>query len=181
MKKLLFAIAMLAVPALVSAQNNVEGVRVPSGYQAHIEYSNVFFLNDGKTGMSLTTTHGFFYTSNMHVGLGIGVIVAPQDTYVPVFTSAKYIFQPVGKKISPTAQMRLGSFFYEGAKPYADLALGLRFASERDFAFSILLAGSYYAPFDVEDWVYDPVTDRSNMTVEERNLSCISLRVGIEW
>ena len=181
MKKLLFAIAMLAVPALVSAQNNVDGVRVPNGYQAHIEYSNLVFLKDGKTGMSVSTTHGFFYTENMHVGLGLGLIVAPDDTYVPVFTSAKYIFSPVGKKVSPTAQMRLGSFFSDGAKPYADLALGLRFASDRDFAFSVLLAGSYYAPFEVESWIYDSATDNSYRSLDERNLSCISLRVGIEW
>lgn len=180
MKKALFALAaFLAVPALASAQNTLDNVRIPSGYQAHIEYSNVFFLKDGETGMSISTTHGFFYTDKMHVGLGLGLMVSPEETYVPVFTSAKYVFNH--SRIAPTAQMRLGSFFHEGAKPYADAALGLRFASDRDFAFSVLLAGSFFAPFKVEDWTYDHTTDRSYVTYFDRNLSNLSLRVGIEW
>ncbi len=185
-KALLFLAALMAVPAMVSAQlitsgnrSTVDGVRVPSGYQGHLEYSNVYFLEDGKTGMSLSTTHGFFYTENMHVGLGLGVLVAPEDSYVPIFASAKYIFRPVGKKISPTIQMRMGSFFDEGAKPYADAALGFRFASDHDFAFSILMAGSYFAPIDT----YEYVNDRNGgYSIEgKRNLSCLSLRMGIEW
>ena len=188
MKKALFILAaLLAMPVLASAQEasvlgrqtSIDGVRVPSGYQGHIEYSNVFFLEDSKTGMSLSTTHGFFYSDNMFVGLGIGVLVAPEDTYVPVFASAKYIFNPYGKKVSPTIQMRMGSFFNDGAKPYLDGALGLRFASNHDFAFSILVGGSYLAPIEYCEWDYDRNGDyRVDV---KRNLSCLSLRMGIEW
>lgn len=182
MKRVFVLMAMMALALTASAGDViVNGIRVPSGYQAHVEYSNLVFLKDGETGMSLSTTHGFFYTENMHVGLGIGLIVAPDDVYVPVFTSAKYVFNPIGKRVSPTAQMRLGSVFADGAKPYADVAFGFRFASDRDFAFSVLMAGSYYAPFNTEVWTYNPVNNKDYYTIEERNLSCISLRVGIEW
>lgn len=179
MKKIFAVLALFAVTCAVSAQEvNQFGVRIPSGYQGNVEYSNLFYFKDGKTGMMISTTHGFFYTSNLFVGMGIGVHVAPQETFVPVFAAAKYVVNH--KKISPVAQFRMGSFFNEGAKPYMDLGLGLRFASDRDFAFSIMAAGSYYTPFDVVTTEYH--SDSSwTTTTERRNLSCLSIRLGIEW
>lgn len=184
MKKFFAVLALFAVTCAVSAQEvNQFGVRIPSGYQGNVEYSNLFYFKDGKTGMMISTTHGFFYTSNLFVGMGIGIHVAPDDTYVPVFAAAKYVVNH--KKISPVAQFRMGSFFTEGAKPYMDVAFGLRFASDKDFAFSIMAAGSYYSPFTIvnNEYNYDPSTGLSGYTTtyEKYNLSCLSIRLGIEW
>ena len=130
--------------------------------------------------MEISTTHGFFYTTNMFVGLGIGFHVAPSDVYVPVYASAKYIFVPYAR-ISPTLQCRMGSFFSEGAKPYGDLSLGLRFASDHDFAFSIQACASYFAPFDNNESYWDVTTDKYINKTSRINLSCVGIRLGIEW
>ena len=178
MKKILVSLLFAAVVMTANAQTATE-VRVPSGYQGHVEYSNLFYLKGG-TGMDISTTHGFYYTPNMFVGLGIGLHVAPKDTYVPIYAAAKYVFN-YKSKISPTVQMKLGSFFSEGAKPYGDLSFGFRFASDRDFAFSIQACGSFYAPFDYTDGYWDSDTNTYVSKTERWNLSSVGLRLGIEW
>ena len=179
MKKILISLLFAAVAFTANAQDVINGVRVPSGYQGHVEYSNLFYLKGG-TGMDISTTHGFYYTPNMFVGLGIGLHVAPKDTYVPIYAAAKYVFN-YKSKISPTVQMKLGSFFSEGAKPYGDLSFGFRFASDRDFAFSIQACGSFYAPFDYTDGYWDSDTNTYVSKTERWNLSSVGLRLGIEW
>ena len=177
MKKILISLLFAAVAFTANAQDVINGVRVPSGYQGHVEYSNLFYLKGG-TGMDISTTHGFYYTPNMFVGLGIGLHISPKDTYVPIYAAAKYIFN-YKTKISPTVQLKMGSFFNEGAKPYGDLSFGFRFASDRDFAFSIQACGSFYAPVDYTDSYWDG--DTFVTKTERWNLSSIGLRLGIEW
>ena len=180
MKKILVSLLFAAMAFTANAQDVINGVRVPSGYQGHVEYSNLFYVIGGGTAMDLSTTHGFYYTPNMFVGLGIGLHIAPGDAYIPVYASAKYIFN-YRTKISPTVQLRMGSFFNDGAKPYGDLSFGLRFASDHDFAFSIQACGSFYAPFDYTDSYWDYQADRYVTTATRKNLSSIGLRLGIEW
>ena len=180
MKKILIISLFVVMCVCGNAQTAVSDVRVPSGYQGHIEYSNLFYLDGSGTAMDLSTTHGFYYTSNMFIGLGLGLHVAPKDVFVPVYAAAKYVFVP-NAKTSPTLQLRMGSFFHEGAKPYCDLSFGLRFASDRDFAFSIQACASYFAPFDYDTSYWDNVTDKYIKTSEKTNLSCVGLRLGIEW
>ncbi len=176
----LFAALFISANAQSYVVTDKGAVRVPSGYQGHIEYSNLFYLNDGGTAMDISTTHGFYYTPNMFVGLGFGVHVAPDDGFVPVFASAKYIFNSA-TRISPTLQMRMGSFFHEGAKPYGDASFGLRFASDKDFAFSIQACASYYAPFDQTDYKWDYTLQREITETTRVNLSSVGIRLGIEW
>ena len=180
MKKILVSLLFAAMAYSANAQVVVNGVREPSGYQGHLEYSNLFYVNGLGTGMDISTTHGFYYTPNMFVGLGIGLHVAPGDAYVPIYAAAKYIFN-YRTKISPTVQMKMGSFFNEGAKPYVDLSFGFRFASDRDFAFSIQACGSFYAPFDYTESYWDNSISSYNTLTERRNLSSVGLRLGIEW
>ncbi|MGX8689212.1 MAG: hypothetical protein ACSW76_01020 [Bacteroidaceae bacterium] len=181
MKKFLFFSLFAVLFTAANAQDNYpeSGVRVPEGYQGHIEYSNLFYYKGG-TSMEISTTHGFFYTNNMYVGLGIGFHVAPSNVYVPVFAAAKYVFVP-SAKTSPTLQLRMGSFFTEGAKPYCDVSFGLRFASDRDFAFSIQACASYFAPFDNDNSYWDYTTDKYISQTTRTNLSCVGIRLGIEW
>ena len=180
MKKILVSLLFAAMAFTANAQEVINGVRVPSGYQGHIEYSNLFYVKGGGTAMDISTTHGFFYTSNMFIGLGIGIHVAPDGGYVPVYAAAKYVFNNRAK-ISPTLQLRMGSFFNEGAKPYGDLSFGLRFASDRDFAFSIQACGSFYAPFDEVEDHWDSTLGMYATTTTRMNLSSVGLRLGIEW
>jgi hypothetical protein len=180
MKKFVISLLFAAACLAANAQSTANEIKVPSGYQGHIEYSNLFYLKGGGTSMDLSTTHGFYYTPNMFVGIGIGVHAAPGDAFVPVYAAAKYIFN-YKTRISPTLQMRMGSFFCEGAKPYGDLSFGLRFASDRDFAFSIQACASYYAPFDSVDEYWDINTNTYTTTTNRMNLSCVGLRLGIEW
>lgn len=180
MKKILVSLLFAAMAFTAGAQDVINGVRVPSGYQGHIEYSNLFYVKGGGTAMDISTTHGFFYTSNMFIGLGMGLHVAPDGGYVPVYAAAKYVFNN-RSKISPTLQMRMGSFFNEGAKPYGDLSFGLRFASDRDFAFSIQACASYYAPFDEVEDHWDSTLGMYATTTTRMNLSSVGLRLGIEW
>ena len=180
MKKILVSLLFAAMAFTASAQDVINGVRVPSGYQGHLEYSNLFYVKGFDTGMDISTTHGFYYTPNMFVGLGIGVHVAPDGGYVPIYAAAKYIFN-YRTKVSPTVQLKMGSFFNEGAKPYGDLSFGFRFASDHDFAFSIQACGSFYAPFDYTESYWDYNTDKYITTSGRRNLSSIGLRLGIEW
>ena len=180
MKKIFVSLLFAAACLAANAQSDGNEVRVPSGYQGHIEYSNLFYLKGGETAMDISTTHGFYYTPNMFVGIGIGIHGAPGDAFVPIYAAAKYIFN-YKTKISPTLQLRMGSFFHEGAKPYGDLSFGLRFASDRDFAFSIQACASYYTPFDIVDEHWDYNTDTYITTSKRMNLSCVGLRLGIEW
>lgn len=181
MKKILVSLLFAAMAFTANAQVTIiNGVRVPSGYQGHIEYSNLFYVDGSNTAMDLSTTHGFYYTPNMFVGLGIGLHVAPGDAYVPIYAAAKYIFN-YRTKVSPTVQMKMGSFFNDGAKPYVDLSFGFRFASDRDFAFSIQACGSFYAPFDYTESYWDNSISSYNTLTERRNLSSVGLRLGIEW
>jgi len=180
MKKILVSLLFAAMAYTAGAQEVVNGVRVPSGYQGHIEYSNLFYVSGSGTAMDITTTHGFFYTSNMFVGLGMGFHVAPEGAYFPIFAAAKYVFNNTAK-ISPTLQLRMGSFFQEGAKPYGDLSFGFRFASDHDFAFSIQACGSFYAPFDEVDDHWDQNLSTYYTTTTRINLSSVGLRLGIEW
>jgi len=180
MKKILVSMLFAVMAFTTNAQTVVNEVRVPSGYQGHLEYSNLFYVNGFETAMDISTTHGFYYTPNMFVGLGIGLHVAPGDAFVPIYAAAKYILN-YRTKVSPTIQMKMGSFFHEGAKPYLDLSFGFRFASDRDFAFAIQACGSFYAPIDYTDSYWDSTGNTYITTTERMNLSCIGLRLGIEW
>lgn len=182
MRKMILVAAMAIVGAnsfnSAMAENNI---KAPEGYQAHLEQSNTF-LKNGDTGTGFSTTHGFYYTENTFVGLGFGLnFYGDGEVVAPFYASAKYLLTPTSK-VSPTVQMRMGSYInQEGSKPYFDFAAGLRFASSRDFAFSVLLAGSYFHPYNREHDYYDTSTDKWVTTIDKRDLSGISLRIGIEW
>lgn len=181
-KSRMIAIAAMAMFGFSFAEVKAENdIKAPEGYQAHLEQENIF-LRNGDTGTAFSTTHGFYYTDNTFVGLGFGLdFFGDGEVVAPFYASAKYLFSP-NAKVSPTAQMRMGSYINsDRSKPYFDLALGLRFASSRDFAFSILVAGSYYSPYNRTDSYYDNIADRWIDSTIKRDLSGISMRIGIEW
>ncbi|MBO7417008.1 MAG: hypothetical protein J6U22_10595, partial [Bacteroidaceae bacterium] len=62
-----------------------------------------------------------------------------------------------------------------------DASFGLRFASDKDFAFSIQACASYYAPFDQTDYKWDYTLQREITETSRINLSSVGIRLGIEW
>lgn len=181
MRKLILAAVLVIACSVSSSAQSGYAIKAPTGYQGHLEHENIFFPNS-HNGMAFSTTHGFYYSDNVFVGLGLSVNLYDEDgmSMVPFYASAKYLFNPVAK-VSPTLQMRLGSFLYEDdVNPYTDLALGLRFASHHDFAFSLMLSGTYLGSFSYGRGYYDSHSGEYSIEKTEYPFS-FSLRIGIEW
>ena len=99
---------------------------------------------------------------------------------MPVYTAVKYNFG-YSKTVTPTIQVRLGSYLSEDPGTYADLAVGVRFGSKRDFAVNIMLTGTFYEGMKYQTSYWDDVTGSVVYDTKTFNPSGIGLRVGIEW
>ena len=183
MKKLFLLTIMLLMTASVFAQEKETNVRIPSGYQGFLEYGNTFvFDKNADNTINLSTTHGFFMNDHTYVGIGLSIDINQYRTIVPIYANVRYVFNH--KPISPVIGIRLGSFMEDKVNAYADLTFGVRFATKRDFALSLLLSGTYY---DNLYRGYDTCYTDENGYVHyeynevKYNLSGISLRIGIEW
>lgn len=184
MKKVILSIVMLLITAGVFAQNqdvpNPEKVRVPSGYQGFFEQGNTWHFDKNMPNcISLSTTHGFYFNGHIYAGLGIGVDFNRDRTLVPFYANLRYQFNNT-KVVSPIISLRLGSFMGNDMGAYGDLAFGVRFASKRDFAVSVMVAGTYY---DKINEYYSDYDENGVYTHGNRQLSPtgVSLRIGIEW
>ena len=172
MKKTLLSIIM-AIFAITAFAQNEGNVRVPSGYQGFIEQGNTWhFDKNMPNSISLSTTHGFYFNGHIYAGVGLGFDFNEEDVLVPFYTNLRYQFNN-NKVVSPIVSLRLGSFIGEHMGAYGDLAFGVRFASKRDFAVSVLVAGTYYDK--IKQYSY---YDSSSISISPAG---ISLRIGIEW
>ena len=184
MKKLFFLTIMLFMAASVFAQEQETNVRIPSGYQGFLEYGNTFvFDKDADNTINLSTTHGFYMNEHMYVGIGLSIDITGHRTLWPIYANLKYVFLS-HKTTSPVLGLRLGSFVSSKVKPYGDLSVGVRFASKRDFAISLLLTGTYYENI-YAGWGRDYYDENGVLQYEFHeityNYSGISVRLGIEW
>ena len=184
MKKVILSLVMLLMTAGVFAQNqdvpNPAKVRVPSGYQGFFEQGNTWhFDKNMPNSISLSTTHGFYFNGHIFAGIGIGVDFNRDRGLVPIYTNLRYQFNNT-KVVSPIISMRLGSFIGDGLGAYGDLAFGVRFASKRDFAVNVMVAGTYY---DKIKEYYSDYDENGIYTHGTRQISPsgVSLRIGIEW
>ncbi|MBR4148372.1 MAG: hypothetical protein IKU00_10905 [Bacteroidales bacterium] len=180
MKKLFLSVVMLFMAMSVFAQEQETKVRVPSGYQGFVEQGNTWhFDKNMPNSISLSTTHGFYFNGHIFAGIGLGVDFNKDRGLVPFYTNLRYQFNN-NKVVSPVISLRLGSFIGEDMGGYGDLAFGVRFASKRDFAVSVLVAGTYY---DKIEKYYNDYDAQGNYTHGYRQVSPsgISLRIGIEW
>ena len=186
MKKTILTLIMAVFAITAFAQN--EDSRVPNGYQGFLEEGNTWHFNkDMTTTIQLSTTHGFYFNEHIYAGLGVGFEFNSDYFLMPFYTNLRYVFNN-NKAISPIVSLRLGSYISDNMGAYGDLAFGVRFASKRDFAVTVLVAGTYYdklkynytidnSYYDEEgEWHYDCETVEKTI-----NPSGISLRVGIEW
>jgi hypothetical protein len=187
MKKTILTLIMAVFAITAFAQN--EDSRVPNGYQGFLEEGNTWHFNkDMTTTIQLSTTHGFYFNEHIYAGLGVGFEFNSDYLLVPFYTNLRYVFNNK-KAISPIVSLRLGSYISDNMGAYGDLAFGVRFASKRDFAVTVLLAGTYYDKFTETYYNYgneyydeEGVWHSDYELVEKTiNPSGISLRVGIEW
>ena len=180
MKKVILSIVMLFMAMSVFAQEQEPQVRVPSGYQGFVEQGNTWhFDKNMPNSISLSTTHGFYFNGHIFAGIGLGIDFNKDRGLVPFYTNLRYQFNNT-KVVSPIISLRLGSFIGEDMGGYGDLAFGVRFASQRDFAVSVLVAGTYY---DKIEMYYSDYNAQGNYIHGYRQVSPsgISLRIGIEW
>lgn len=180
MKKLVLAFVMIFIAVSVFAQEEETKVRVPNGYQGFLEYGNTWTVFDKEmpNTLGLSTTHGFYFNGHMYAGIGIGFDACRHHTLVPIYGNFRYVFTNKSA-VSPFVSVRLGSYMSKKVGAYGDLAFGVRFASKRDFAVNMMVAGTYYDKMRVDGY-YD---DDGIYFQEPRNInpSGISLRIGIEW
>lgn len=177
MKKIvLTAIAVLAMSVGFAQEGSA--VRVPSGYQGFISQGNSFRMaHDWKSSICVSTTHGFYFNGNTYVGIGISLEGNSDMFVLPIYTALKYNFS-YSNKITPTIQLRLGSYTGNGTGAYGDLAFGLRFGSSRDFAINVMAAASLFSNY-TEDYYDYYLSDEPE--IKKINPSSIGIRIGIEW
>lgn len=179
MKKFILSILMIAASCGLMAQEE-NTIKIPSGYQGCLEHGTCFRPWDGgRTVTAFSTTHGFFFNSHAYVGIGIGMEGGKDYFAMPMYTALKYVFV-VGKAASPVVQLRVGSYLGEESGAYGDAALGVRFASKRDFAVNVMLTASYLSRIEEETITRVNGNDITRETIT-RNPSQVGLRIGIEW
>ena len=180
MKKLVLVFVMLFMATSVFAQEQEGKVRVPNGYQGFLEYGNSWhFDKNMRNTINLSTTHGFYFNGHIYAGIGLGIDFNNDHALVPIYTNVRYQFNNT-KIVSPIVSLRLGSFVGNEVGAYGDLAFGVRFASKRDFAINVMVAGTYYDKID-DDYSYYDENDNYHHGIQQISPSGISLRIGIEW
>lgn len=179
-KRMILLLAVLMGTAMAMAQS--QETRIPSGYQGFLEQGNTYAFNgdEGVNTTGFSTTHGFYFGGHTFVGVGLAMIWGDEYFAMPIYTSVKYIFR-TGKVMSPFVQLRLGSCVSDDIGTYSDMAVGLRFASKRDFAVNVMLAGTYVEPLMKETTTH--YYSDGSVRSDEWNVkpSGIGFRVGIEW
>lgn len=185
-RTVLSIVALLAVSACfaqtISVPQENAAVRIPSGYQGFIDQGPALrFMEDWSSSICVSTTHGFYFSENVYVGVGVS-FEGNNDLFVmPLYTALKYNFS-YSTKVAPTVQLRIGSYLGNNIGTYGDLAFGLRFGSSRDFAINVMVAASYFSKYtERESYVWDNTTHTYDYVTKDVNPSSIGLRLGIEW
>ena len=188
MKKIALILLMAFFAVSAFAQNDeTTGVRIPTGYQGFVELGNTMlhFDKDIPISLQISTTHGCHFNEHIFAGLGVAYEWTKGYNLLPVYANIRYVV--LSRTVaSPVISLRLGSYFggNENIGAYGDLAAGVRFASKRDFAVSILVAGTYYSKIASsynDEWM-DSQGNWHYENVESKiSLSGIAVRVGLEW
>lgn len=171
MKKTILIVAMLVMAFGLSAQEN-ERITIPSGYRAFIEEENSLQLvSQERSLIGLGTTHGFYMNDHCYVGLGFAFIGNENSFMMPLFATVRYNFS-YKSNVTPLLTFRGGSYLSESNGLYADLGFGLRFASKRHFAVTIMLTGTLYE----NTMEFNPHTGYT----DKINHSGAGIRIGME-
>ena len=167
------------------AQNDeVTGVRIPEGYRGSLELTNSWHFDEKMPAtIQVSTTHGVFLNEHIYAGLGAAMEWNANYRFFPIYVNARYVFLS-RSKVNPFVSMRLGSYIRENMGAYGDLAIGARFATKTDLAFSIMVVGTYYSKIKYN--YYESYIDSFGYSHTEYlegkiNPSGIAVRVGFEW
>ncbi|MBR5748115.1 MAG: hypothetical protein IKY01_04930, partial [Prevotella sp.] len=120
---------------------------------------------------------------HLFAGLGIAYEWNKEYEMVPIYANIRYVFMS-RTTVSPILSLRLGSYLGDNIGAYGDLAVGVRFASKRDFAVSVLVAGTYFDKITsnyYDEWVDNQGVWHYENVERKINPSGIAVRVGIEW
>ena len=171
MKKTILIVTMLVMAFGLSAQEENSKITIPSGYRAFLEEENSMQLVSKEHSLiGVGTTHGFYMNDHCFVGLGFTLIGNENDFVMPFYAAIRYNFG-YRSNVTPVLSFRAGSYLSESTGLYADLAFGLRFASKRHFAISVMLTGTFYEPTEVYRYTIDYTTV---------NHSGAGIRIGME-
>lgn len=186
MKKVFFSIVMMLAVSVSFAQDidvpqEKGAVKTPSGYQGFVEQGPALrFMEDWKSSISVSTTHGFYFNGNTYVGVGVS-FEGNNDMFVmPLFTALKYNFT-YNKKVTPSLQIRVGSYVGDNVGTYGDFAFGFRFGSSRDFAINVMAAASFFSNYKSKGGRWDSALQSYVYDSRTINQSSLALRIGIEW
>lgn len=187
MKKAVLSIVALLAFSVSFAQDidvpqENTAVRIPSGYQGFIDQGPALrIMDDWASSISVSTTHGFYFNENIYVGVGVS-FEGNNDMFVmPLYTALKYNFN-YDHKVTPTMQLRLGSYLGDHVGSYGDLSFGLRFGSSRDFAINVMAAASFFSSYKVRNGAtWNSTTHTYDYNDKTINPSSVGIRIGIEW
>lgn len=185
MKKVLLTVVMLIMAVSVFAQEQESQFRVPNGYQGFLEYGNnwTVFNKETPNTIGLSTTHGFYFNNHYYAGIGIGIDFCGDFALVPIYGNFRYVILN-NSTVSPFLSLRLGSYVSEKVGAYGDFAFGVRFASKKDFAVSMMVAATYYDKMKYNEWEDYQNEDgywQGHEVEKIYNPASVSLRIGIEW
>jgi hypothetical protein len=185
MKKIFLTFVMLLFAFGAIAQNDeITGVRIPEGYRGSLELTNSWHFDENMPAtIQLSTTHGVFLNEHLYAGLGAAIEWNAQYGLLPIYANVRYVFMS-RSVVNPFVSMRLGSYIRENMGAYGDLAIGARFATKTDLAFSIAVVGTYYSKikYNYYESYVDALGYMHSEYVEGKiNPSGIAVRVGFEW
>lgn len=179
MKKI--CVLLLSVCAYMFSFAQNQEIRIPEGYQGFLEQENrIHFWGEEESSVAISTTHGFYFNGHTFVGIGFGITGSGDYTLLPFYTSIKHVFLN-DRTASPIISARLGSYLGYDFGSYGDIAVGVRFASKKDFALTISAACSFYEAFKEETTEWNVDGSSYSSVTKNIDFSGASLRFGIEW
>lgn len=183
-KTFLTLIALLFIYSAIAQNDETTGVRIPEGYRGSLELTNNWHFDENMPAtIQFSTTHGVFLNEHVYTGLGFAFEWNADYVLVPIYANVRYVFLS-RSVVNPFVSMRLGSYIREDMGAYGDLAIGARFATRTDLAFSIMVVGTYYSKTKYN--YYDTYVDAFGYTHTEYvegkiSPSSIGVRVSFEW
>ena len=185
MKRLLLTFVLsLFVLGAIAQNDEITGVRIPEGYRGSLELTNSWHFDENMPAtIQLSTTHGVFLNEHLYAGLGAAFEWSAKYLFVPIYANVRYVFLS-RSRVNPFVSLRLGSYIRENMGAYGDLAIGARFATKSDLAFSIMVVGTYYSKikYNYSESYIDAFGYMHTEYLEGKiNPSGIGVRVCFEW
>ena len=183
-RSLLTYVLSLFILGAIAKNEEITRVRIPEGYRGSLELTNSWHFDENMPAtIQLSTTHGVFLNEHIYAGLGAAFEWNADYLFVPIFANARYVFLSCSR-VNPFVSLRLGSYIRENMGAYGDLAIGARFATKSDLAFSIMVVGTYYSKikYNYSESYIDAFGYMHTEYLEGKiNPSGIGVRVCFEW